>query len=83
MNTATETINYIPKKRARDYVVILDDLEFAFEKDKLDVIAEMHNAGEWVTDIAKKVKRNEFETLLAIVHLHKRRRLTRELAFRK
>lgn len=83
MNTAKSRIERIPLNNFRDFVVILDDLEFAFRPQQLEEIARLHNKGMWVTDIADEVKRNEYEVLLALVHLHKKRKLTRELAFRR
>lgn len=84
MNTSQpKDIPHLPKSRHRDYVIVLDDLEFVFSKKQLKIIADKHNSGEWAGDIAKEIKRNEYEVLMAIVHLHKKGRVTRELAFRR
>ncbi len=83
MNTAKKRIEHIPLNNFRDYVVILDDLEFAFRPQQLNKIANLHNGGMWVTDIAVEVKRNEYEVLLALVHLHIKGKIKRELAFRR
>lgn len=84
MNTTNRyIIPTLRPSRHRDYVVILDDLEFIFSKNQLDSIAHFYNEGEWVADIAKKIKRNEYEVLMAIVHLHIKRKLTRDLAYRR
>lgn len=84
MNTLTyQNPPHLPLSRHRDYEIILEDLEFVFSKKQLNLIKEMHNEGKWISDISIKIKRNEYEVLLAIVHLHKRGRIKRELAFRR
>ena len=80
MNTATNKFAFI--RPTGDYVIILDDLEFAFQKDQLDEIAELHNDGVRLSDISKITKRDEYEVLLAIIHLHRKGKLTRPLARR-
>ena len=80
MSTATNKFAFI--RPTGDYVIILDDLEFAFQKDQLDEIAELHNDGVRLSDISKITKRDEYEVLLAIIHLHREGKLTRPLARR-
>ena len=80
MNTATNQFAFI--RPTGDYVIILDDLEFAFQKDQLDEIAELHNDGVRLSDISKITKRDEYEVMLAIIHLHRQGKLTRPLARR-
>lgn len=69
----------LPKIGAEKYEVILEDLEFGFEKTTLKKIAKKHNGGMCMQDIADQVGRNEYEILLAIVHLHKKNRITRKI----
>ncbi len=83
MNTVGQAMPLLPQASKRDYTIILDDLEFVFRKEQLEEIKDMHNDGMWVTDIARRIRRNEYEVLLAIVHLHIKNKLTRELAFRE
>ena len=80
MNTATNKFAFI--RPTGDYVIILDDLEFAFRKDQLDEIADLHNDGVRLSDISKITKRDEYEVMLAIIHLHRQGKLTRTLARR-
>ena len=80
MNTATNQFAFI--RPTGDYVIILDDLEFAFRQDQLDEIAELHNDGVRLSDISKITKRDEYEVMLAIIHLHRQGKLTRPLARR-
>jgi len=65
-----------------NYVIILDDLEFAFQKDQLYEIAELHNDGVRLSEISRETRRDEYEVLLAIIHLHREGKLTRPLARR-
>jgi len=79
MNTATDFIPMVKRTGKEDYEIILEGLEFMFQKSTLKEIAFMHNRGFSVTEISRKVKRDEYETLLAIMHLHLKGRLTRPL----
>lgn len=71
MNTARQFIPLVKENS----VIILDELEFAFPEEQLSEIEFLHNNGYKISQIAKKVKRDEYETLLAVVHLHRERRL--------
>ena len=80
MNTATNQFAFI--RPTGDYVIILDDLEFAFRHEQLDEIAELHNDGVRLSEISRITRRDEYEVLLAIIHLHRQGKLTRPLARR-
>ena len=83
MNTATaKRIPLLKPTRYRNYEILLEDLEFIFSKKQLRIIKNLYNDGKWITEISEKVKRNEYEVLLAIIHLHRKRELTRPIAFR-
>lgn len=73
----------LPETRARDYVILLEDLEFCMPKQQLEKITNLHNSGTDIEDIAMKVKRNPYEVLLAIIHQVKRGIKMRPLAFKK
>ena len=79
MNTETYEFSLIKPSKASDYVIILDDLEFAFSRQQLNEIAELHNDGVRLSDISKITKRDEYEVMLAIIHLHRKGKLTRAL----
>lgn len=51
------------------YEIALENLEFAFSKSELNYIQNTHNKGVWVTTIAKNIKRDEYEVLIAIMHM--------------
>lgn len=73
----------MPLSRFKDYEIALEDLEFLFTKDQLSEITELHNSGTWIIDIAKQIERNEYEVLIALIHLHRKGKLTKEIAFRR
>lgn len=79
MKTRTGNIPFIERTNARDYVIILDDLEFAFRKEQLDKIRELHNGGMHFAEISKKIHRNEYEVVAALLHLVKRGHAMRPL----
>jgi len=63
----------------KHYVIILDDLEFAFHRDDLDRIRLLHNQGFYIHEIATHLKRDEYEILLAILHLHRQGEIKRKI----
>ncbi|MUV39447.1 hypothetical protein JNUCC1_03325 [Lentibacillus sp. JNUCC-1] len=71
MNTLSYRMSTLQSERARDNVIMLEDLEFAISKRQLQNITELHNKGMYFTDISKRVKRDPYEVLLAILHQFK------------
>lgn len=63
-------------------IIVLDGLDYGFLQSQLTEIKELSNKGMWIGDIAKRLRRDEYEVLLALVHLHKDQKLTRPIAFR-
>lgn len=67
-----ETLNnpgaLIKKTGARDYVIALDGLEFAFQKDQLEKIRDLHNNGYGYKEISKIVKRDPYEVIVGLLH---------------
>lgn len=72
MNTTGENIPLIKLHRHRDYEIALDDLEFAFHRDELEEIKELHNSGCDYKEISKSVKRDPYEVIIALLHLVKK-----------
>lgn len=68
MNTAQSRPPMIEMSRHRDYVIMLEDLEFAIPRSQLDEITRLHNEGMYFQDIAKEVKRNQYEVIIALLH---------------
>jgi len=62
-----------------NYVIILEDLEFAFHRDDLSKIKLLHNQGFYIHEIAIHLKRDEYEIFLAILHLHREGKIKRKL----
>src|SRR5699024_438063 len=79
MNTLT-TVSYITE--APDNVILLSELEYGMPRWQLDKITELHNRGMRYEDIAKKVKRNKYEVLVALIHQAKNGRRLRPFAQR-
>lgn len=73
MKTNQKTfITMLPEDgRARDYEILLDDLEFVMPKKQLKEIKCLHNEGRTVKEIAKYEQRNTYEVILALLHLVK------------
>lgn len=68
MNTASQYIPVLTSKRARDNVIALDGLEFAFSREQLQDITKLHNDGFNYKQISKMVNRNEYEVIIALLH---------------
>lgn len=84
MNTLTHGFIPIPEQiGSENYVILLEDLEFCMPKEQLQEITGLHNDGMNFEDIAKEVKRNKFEVLLALIHQAKRGCKLAPLAFRR
>lgn len=75
MNTLTKSKKekaFIEPRRARDYVILLDDLEFAMSKEQLWEITNLHNDGMKLEDISEHVQRDKYEVLIALIHQAKK-----------
>ncbi|WP_096269480.1 hypothetical protein [Paucisalibacillus globulus] len=81
INTLIKTPLHI--KQTGDYVILLEDLEFAMPKDQLREITQLHNNGMKLEDISQEVKRNEYEVLIALMHQAKRGVRVRPFAYRR
>lgn len=68
MNTLTRDNSFLRSDRARDNVIVLDDLEFSFSKRQLEKIKEYHNMGKGVREISQLILRDEYEVVLALLH---------------
>ena len=55
----------LPNER---YIIINEDLEYAFSESDLNYIQDFAHE-RWIGDIAKDLKRNEWEVLWAYVYL--------------
>lgn len=68
MNTLTH-LPLLNKKRHGNYVIALDDLEFAFPKTQLERIRELNNEGYGYKEISKMVRRDKYEVIIALLHI--------------
>lgn len=83
MNTLVGYTPILNTDRARENVILLEDLEFAMPKDQLEDITELHNSGMDFQDIAKEVRRNPYEVIIALLHQVKSGKQMAPLAYRK
>src|SRR5699024_9180305 len=79
MNTLT-TVSYITE--APDNVILLSELKSGMPKSQLNRSTELHRQGMRYEDIAKKVKRNKYEVLIALIHQAKSGKRSRPFANR-
>lgn len=68
MNTLQSRPAMIDLNRRRDYVILLETLEFAMPESQLDKITKLHNQGMDYRDISKITKRNKYEVIIALLH---------------
>lgn len=68
--TDTRNLNYI--KPGKDYVFLLEDMEFAMTKEQLSTVTKRWNEGHRIPDIAEDESRNPVEVLIALIHQAKR-----------
>lgn len=67
----TKHKSYVPmlkQNRRRDYVILLDGLEFAMPKKQLKRITKLYNLGLTYREIAEKEQRDPYEVVLALLH---------------
>ncbi|MFD2209407.1 hypothetical protein ACFSMW_06755 [Virgibacillus halophilus] len=69
-----------PSFQYKNNVILLEDLDFSMDKKELNEITALHNAGWDYRKIAKKVKRNKFEIIIALLHQVKKGKPMRPFA---
>jgi|SRR5690625_4587265 len=68
------TLNGSPtlsRERQGDYVLALDGLEFAFPVRQLEEIKRLNNEGYGYKEISKKVRRNKYEVIIALLEINR------------
>lgn len=81
-----KTLTHVPlikEQFHRDYIILLEDLEFVMSKDQLMRITNMHNDGYSLEEIMNEEKRDPYEIILALLHQTKTKRLLRPFAYRE
>ena len=68
-----------------DYLILLDDLEFAMSKEQLKRITNLHNSGVDLEDIAEQEDRDPYEVIIALLHVARRapKQIKRPFAYRR
>lgn len=64
-------------------VIVLEELNFIFREKELTQITTMNNVGYSIFDISVEMKRDEYEIMLALMHQHKEKQLTKAINFRR
>lgn len=64
-------------------VIVLEELNYIFRESDINVITNMNNTGYSVEEIASKLNRDEYEIMLALLHQHKERMLTKQIQIRR
>lgn len=82
MKTLT-SIPLINPSQHRDYVILLEDLEFAMSKEQLLRITKMHNDGYSLEEIMESERRDPYEIILALLHQTRKKWLLRPFAYRE
>jgi hypothetical protein len=70
----------LPIKEEGHWTIMLEELEFAIETDKLDCIARLHNEGDTPKQISSFVARYYPEVMMALMHLAMKGKLKRPIA---
>jgi len=81
-----KTLTHVPlikESNHRDYIILLEDLEFVMSKDQLMRITNMHNEGYSLEEIMNEEKRDPYEIILALLHQTKSKRHLRPFAYRE
>lgn len=74
--TDKQPLNIRPGK---DYVFLLDDMEFAMTPEQLDRVTQNWNNGYKVSELAEFERRDPVEILIALIHQAKRGKRLRPL----
>lgn len=65
-----------------EHIVLNEDLDQMPPIERLEKMTDMFNEGMWISDIAKKLKCNEWEVFLAIGHQARMNRIKRPIGLR-
>lgn len=82
MRTLTQ-MPLIKESRHRDYVILLEDLEFAMSKEQLKRITDLHNAGYTLEEIMDVEKRDPYEIIIALLQSKRSKRHMRPFGSRR
>jgi len=69
MKTSGSHIMLLDKRKVGKFEITLDGLEFAFPVEQLKEIKSLNHQGYSYKEIAKIVKRNKYEVIIALLHI--------------
>lgn len=80
-NIGTNNLNYTNKLREDDVVIILQDIEFAWNKKDISKVKKMWDENYSFKEILKEIKREGDELFLLLLHLARRNQIKEREGF--
>lgn len=80
-NIGTNNLNYTNKLREDDVVIILQDIEFAWNKKDISKVKQMWNENYSFKEILKEIKREGDELFLLLLHLARKNQIKERVGF--
>ena len=80
-NIVTNNLNYTNKLREDDVVIILQDIEFAWNKKDISQAKKMWNENYSFKEIVKEIKREGDELFLLLLHLARKNQIKERVGF--
>lgn len=70
---------YYMKKKRKKIEIVLEDLDFIWDRAELSEMKQMWEEGKTIYDMAYRFDRKEEEVFLALLHLSRHGRITKRL----
>jgi len=70
---------YYMKKKRKKIEIVLDDLDFIWDRAELSEMKQMWEEGKTLYEMAYRFDRKEEEVFLALLHLSRHGRITKRL----
>lgn len=74
-NTGTNNLNYTNKLKEDEVIVILQDVEFAWNKEDISKVKQMWNENYSLKEIIEFIKREGDEVFLLLLHLSRKNQI--------
>ena len=80
-NIGSNNLNYTNKLREDNVVIILQDIEFAWNKKDISKVKQMWNENYSFKEILKEIKREGDELFLLLLHLARKNQIKERVGF--
>ena len=80
-NIGSNNLNYTNKLREDDVVIILQDIEFAWNKKDISKVKKMWDENYSFKDMIKEIKREGDELFLLLLHLARKNQIKERVGF--